>query len=246
MSDSETVPPSPNPYAPAALAAPFDRWRWLLAGVIGILGGYITLSLMNSGLIQALSGLGGYPPEITVQFVAQAVFGLAVASFAFLVAPGPLGRRLLAVLIFVVVVIVLVFILIGRINGSLRLPGPGALVVLNPYWVVLFAGGLGWLLAAGARPLAYLTLAATLVVMPLGYVFAMNNISSGIGTVVQLALALVIAVGILFASRPATSYGVATATPAAAPQTASELAPNAFVAMEEGAEADDGPRTPAA
>ena len=251
MSIPESTPVNPNPYAPAAVAtaAPFDRWRWLLAGVIGILGGYLTISSFSGGLLNVISGIAQYDLELSAQIVLQGVFALAVTAFAYLVAPGPFPRRVIAVVLFVVVAVAIVALLAARYSGGLRLPGPAFNVVLNPYWLVLLTGGLGWLIAAAARPIAYLSLLLTFIVMPLGFVFAINSISSGISTIVQLVLSLAIAIVILLVSRPAASSyesSAPVATSVAPPvTTASDLAPNAFVAMEEGAEVGDAPRPPA-
>ena len=203
MSNPESTSVSPNPYAPATVAAPFDRWRWLLAGVIGILGGYLTVSVVTSPFTFAFVQLDRYEPEQMLLFVSQAVFALSATSFAFLVAPGPFGRRVLAVVIFIVVTIVLVVVLVGRLSGAIRVPGPTLGVIINPYSVVLAAGGLAWLIAVGARPIAYFSVLLTLIVMPLNYVFALNGLASGINTTVQLVLSLAVAIVILLVSRPA-------------------------------------------
>lgn len=234
-----------RPAAGTTVAPPADRWRWLLAGVLGILGGYLTVSSVTGGLANVLAFNQDW--EIAVLLVGQAVFALAVTSFAFLVAPGTLGRRVLAVVLFVVITVLLVVFIIGRISGTLRFGGPPLLVVTNSYWIVLVAGGLGWLIAAGARPLAYLSLLLTLIVMPLGFVFTVNNITFGISSTVQLVLSLVIAAVILLVSRPAVPYAAPVAAAADSPATsAADLAPTAFVAMDEGAAIDDdAPRTPA-
>jgi hypothetical protein len=205
MSTPEPTPAAPSPYAApsVAAAAPFDRWRWLLSGVIGILGGYLTVASVSGQLTMALSGRAAFPFEVGFLLVAQAVFALAVTAFAFMLAPGKFGRRVLAVVLFVVIVVLLVAFLVARNYGGLRVPGPGFLVVTNPYWIVLLAGAVGWLIAAGSRPLAYLSLLLTFIVMPLGFVFAMNNISYGISALVQYGLCLAIAVAILIVSRPA-------------------------------------------
>lgn len=232
---------------PTTAATSPERSRWLLAGVVGILGGYLTLSSVSGGILNAIGNPGGSAPELLAQFVAQGVFALLATSFAFFVAPGPLGRRVLAVVLFIVIAIALVAFLVGRYWGDVRLPSQYFLVVLNPIWIVLFVGGLGWLLAAGARPVAYLSLLLTLIVMPLEFILSMSNVGYGLKAIIQLALSLAVAAVILIVSRPAASTNatpVATTDPAAA-SAAAELAPTAFVAMEEGSEADAAPRTPA-
>jgi hypothetical protein len=208
-----------NPYAATPRVGAFDRWRWLLAGVIGILGGYLTLSSINGPLLQTLSGFGQFDPEQSGVFIGQTVFAFAVTVFAYLVAPGTLSRRVLASVLYVVLVIAFVAFMVARLYGDLRIGGPVMSFFISTQFAVLFAGALGWLIAAGSRPIAFLTLLLTFIVMPLNTVFALNSLSSGWSQIVQLPLCLVIAVAILLASRPAT------------PRDA-----NGFVAMEEGAE----------
>jgi hypothetical protein len=186
--------------APATVPA-FDRWRWLLAGSIGIVGGYLTVIAVVSPVLSSLSR--NFDPEYLLPWIAELLFALVVTSFAFFVAPGARRRRVLAIGIFCAIVVVLVALLIGRYTGALRAPVPTFIVFLNPYWVVLVAGGLGWLIAAGSRVVAYFTLLLAIIVMPIPFVFALNNIEYGATALVQLVLSLVIAVVILLVSRPA-------------------------------------------
>jgi hypothetical protein len=152
-------------------------------------------------------------------FIAQGVFALAVTAFAYSVAPGTSARRILAIVLFVVLVIGFTAFMAARITGAIRFGGPVLNFFVSPYFAVLFAGALGWLIASGARTIAFLTLLLTFIVLPLGTIFALNNISSGWSQLVQFSLCLVIAIVVLFASRPP----VASTAPS-------------FVAMEEGAE----------
>jgi hypothetical protein len=228
-----------RPAAMSVVAAPaFDRWRWLLAGAIGIIGGYLTLGTVSGGLANVLFIDQGW--ETTVYLLLRGIFALAVTAFAFFVAPGTFGRRVLAVVLFVVISVALVAFFVGRLSGAVRIGGAPIMFVTNAFWVVLFVGGLGWLLAAGARPLAYLSLLLTFIVMPLTFAFTMNNIGYAISTTVQLVLAGAIAAVILLVSRPAVSYAAPAVAPAESPSaSAAELAPTAFVAMEEGAEINE-------
>ncbi len=239
-----TTPVAANPYLATTTTPPFDRWRWLLAGVIGILGGYLTIGAAIGGLLNALSGFGGFPPEFTALLVAQAVFAIAVTAFAYAVAPGSASRRILAIVIFALGVVGTVALMFGRIYAGLPIPGTISNFLINPFFLVLFFGALGWLLASGARPLAFVGLLLTLIVLPLNFVFLINGVGSGISTAVQYVLALVVAVVILLISRPARVAVPDTyVTPVVAPSAeAVELAPTAFVAMEEGAAVVEEPK----
>lgn len=215
MSIPESTSVSATPGAPTTAAAPFDRSRWLLVGVIGILGGYLTVKALDGSMIFALVQVDRYGPGYVLLFVSEAVFALAVTSFAFFFAPGPLVRRVLAVVLFVAVTVALAGLLVGRLSGTISVPGPTLWVLADPHWVVLAVGGLGWLIAAGARPIAYFTVLLALIVMPLGYVFALGDIAVGVSTLVQLGVSLAVAVAILFVSRPAVpEYTSVTASPA--------------------------------
>jgi hypothetical protein len=207
-----------DPYVPAPTATgAFDRWRWLLAGVIGILGGYLMLSSVSGPLLQTLSGFGRFPLEQAVVFVLQAVFALAVTAFAYIVAPGSAGRRVLAIVLYTVLVAGFVAFMAARLFGDLRIGGPVLNFMINTYFAVLFAGALCWLIAAGSRPIAYLSLLLTFVVMPLGAAFAYANLSAGWSQLVQLVLCLVIAVVVLLVSRPPMAAPVAPAAVATEP-----------------------------
>lgn len=239
-----TSPIAPNPYVVTAAEPAFDRWRWLLAGVIGILGGYLAIASAVGGLLNGLSGFGGFPPEFVALLIGQAVFAVLVTGFAYAVAPGTASRRILAIVIFSLGFVGTLALMFARIYSGLGLPGALSGVLVNPFWLVLFLGALGWLLASGARPLAFLGLLLTFIVMPLNFVFVLNGIGSGISTGVQYAAAFVIAVVILLISRPAAVVApAAIVTPVDSPSPeAVELAPTAFVAMEEGAAVVEDPK----
>jgi hypothetical protein len=188
--------PQPDPLVTPA----FDRWRRVLAGVIGIVGGYLTVSAVTSPVVYAATR--DLDHGFVLPGIAEGIFALGVTWFAFFVAPGTLRRRVLAIVIFTAVVVVLVALLVGWFTGTLATPARTFMVFANPYWVVLVGGGLGWLVAAGSRPVAYLALLLAFIVMPLQYAFAIGNIEVGASTLVQLGVSLAVAVVILIVSRP--------------------------------------------
>lgn len=214
--------PTPSPYTapsgPAVAASATDgtgRWRWLLSGVIGILGGYLTLLAISGGLLPALAGFAAPGPEYTILLVAQTVFAVVVTAFAYALAPGSVGRRWTAIAIYVVGVVLTILLALGRITGGI----PGGAVMgffLNAFWLVLLFGALGWLIACGARPLAYLGLLLTVILLPVSFGLIMNGFPSAASNGLQFALALVIAIVILILSRPARGVAVAPATAPAA------------------------------
>lgn len=197
-----------DPLVPPALAepaGPIDRRHWLLAGVIAILGGYLTIIAIGGNLIQQLLGFGGGPAELTVLFVSQLVFAVAVTVLGYFLAPGSLGMRLLASAVYAAAVVLLVASLTLRVGGGLgRALSPlffGA-TIANPFFMILLFGGLGWLLASRARGIAYLSLVLAAVVAPVGVLLALANLNGAVSSIVQLLAVGVAAVVILLVSFP--------------------------------------------
>ncbi len=189
---------------------PMDRRRVLVAGVIAILGGYLTILAIGGQLIQQLLGFGG-PVEFTVLFTAQLVFAVGVSALGFFLVPGPLRRRVVAKVVYIVGIAILVLVLVLRVGGS-----GGALLgnqfvqatISNVFFMVLLFGALAWLIAVGARPFAYLSLVLAAVIAPVGLLFVLNGVSNGISYIVQL-IAVAIAAGvILLISIPRSSVPV--------------------------------------
>lgn len=191
--------------APAEPVRPIDRRIWLLAGIIAILGGYLTIQAISGGLIQHLAGFGNGPAELTVLLFSHLVFAVAVTVLGYFLAPGSLGMRVLASAIYVAAVVLVVAVLALRISGALG-GGPGVLFVgatlANPFFVVLLFGALGWLLASRARPIAYLALLLAAAIAPVGLLFGLAGLSSVLSSIVQLVAVGVVAVVILLVSIP--------------------------------------------
>ena len=177
---------------------PIDRRRVLLAGVIAILGGYLTILAIGGQLIQQLLGFGG-PVEFTVLFAAQLVFAVGVSALGYFLVPGPLLRRVIAKIVYIVGIAILVLVLVLRVGGT-----GGALLgnqfvqatISNVFFMVLLFGALAWLIAVGARPFAYLSLVLAAVIAPVGLLFVLNGVSNGISYIVQL-IAVAIAAGVI-------------------------------------------------
>lgn len=200
MTDPLVTPPAPTRTS--------SRRHWLLAGIIAILGGYLTIVSVGGSLIQQLAGFAGGPPELTLLFVAQLVFAVAVTVLGFFLAPGSLGARLLGSVVYIVAVALLVVLLTLRVSAGLgrALSGPfiGA-TVTNPFFMILLFGALGWLIASRAKPIAYLALVLAVVIAPVGFLLAMAGASGPVSSIVQLSLVAIAAVVVLLVStmRPA-------------------------------------------
>lgn len=183
---------------------PSPSYQWLAAGVAGIAGGFIVVSLVVGQVALLLSGRSGLAAEQGVLALAQLAFGVLVVAAAYQLAPGPLALRLIATAVFVVGLVLTVTLLTLRLTGALR-GGPLSIYLVNPSGLVLLAGAAGWLLAAGARPLAYLTLLPTILVIAVPSLLVRAGLPSPLVSLATLGGALVVALLVLFAAKPSRS-----------------------------------------
>jgi hypothetical protein len=220
-------------YAEPAPVVPVDRRVWLRSGIIAILGGYLTIGSISGGLVQQLAGFMGAGPEYTVLLVGQLVFAIGVTALGYFLVPGPLGRRILGKVVYALAIVILVVVVTLRITGGLGGFGGAwsGVSIGNPYFMVLLFGGLGWLIASGAKPLGYLALIFAFLMIPITYFLLVSGIPSAIAVMIQMVVVLIGAVLILLASWPRrpigvveepallapTAYGTPETAPAAAP-----------------------------
>jgi hypothetical protein len=193
-----------TPPRPAGPPRPPQPYQWLAAGTAGIAGGYVVSSLVAGQLVFLLSGRSGRA-EQGLLISAQLIFGIGVVAAAYLLAPGRLPIRLAGLGLFVVAVVATTAVTTLRMSGAFR----GAPIspylltyVVNPTALLLVAGAVGWLLAAAARPVAYLTLLPTVVVFAVVPMLIRLDLPSPLVTSATLGLSLVIAVAVLIASKP--------------------------------------------
>lgn len=203
--------PGPSPYS--AYAAPrvaeqsqpsndHSVQAWLLAGTLGIVGGYIlTASLPQFATAIALN-MG--PAMQSPFFVAQAILGFACVTIALLNAPGRKPLRFIGLGLVVVIALIAFFVLVLRLQpgGGAVLPGPaGHLLTGIEGWLIL-SGAAAWLLASGARPLAWITLIGALLVSPLRLLLAMQGVEAMLSGLILQIFMLVVAVAVLIVSKP--------------------------------------------
>src|SRR5699024_10341151 len=126
------------------------RVRWLLAGLLGITGGFLLVSA-----IPQVATLAVYPDgtgRISLLLL-HAVFGATTVTVALLSAPGRKSARVLAAAIVLAAALLEVVLLAARLSGGLPVPGViGGLLTSTRGWLMV-AGAAAWLLASGARPL---------------------------------------------------------------------------------------------
>ncbi|QCR19839.1 hypothetical protein [Agrococcus sp. SGAir0287] len=202
-----TPPPTAQTIAlPARPGTPLEplrperrRGSLLAAGALGIVSGALLLTYVGqAGVWLAPAG----PPDVDQLIYPAAMLLLAVtgAVVACLAAPGSVVRRVLGALVMVAGAIAAM-----AYQASLYrqlVPFDAQLSwVITPLTVLLGFGVLGWLLASGARALAFLVLLLT----PLPAVAETGARLAGIGGGLVFALigplALVIAVLALVVSR---------------------------------------------
>ncbi|HIY65202.1 MAG TPA: hypothetical protein H9830_02865 [Candidatus Agrococcus pullicola] len=199
--DSTLHQPAPRPATRSASPAGSNR-VWLLAGILGIVGGYVLWSSLPQLGTRFISG-GVFLNE-GLLYMTQILLGLACVVVAMLNAPGSLPRRLIAVVIVIVIAALAFFLFLMRLQSGLGpvFRGPvGGLLTSLEGWLVL-SGAAGWLLAAGARPLAWLSLVGVLLVAPLRLLLQWQGFDVAITTVVLQALMLIAALAVLLASKP--------------------------------------------
>ncbi len=188
--------PAPLPAAPGRR----DTARWAAAGLLGIVGGFVVLSGgVGSQLPISLAGFGGMPLSVVVLQLLQVLFGVAAVVAAYLLAPGRIGMRVVAGVVFVIAAVLSIVFASIRLTGSVD-PFMSS-VLLNATALLVFWGAVGWLLACGARPIAYLSLLAPLVLLlPIAMWLSMAGVEGAIITLVLQVIALVTSVVVLLAS----------------------------------------------
>ena len=199
-------------------AAPAGRvrpGRNLASAIAVFLGGYLLLagfsgflSQTSMSLFAGLSGRGGpeYPVSIMVLAVLQFLFALIVVVVGLFLGDGPTTGKLLGATV-IVVGSILTFVVLGLwINGLVSFPGgqagiPFRAVFANTWFAIVLFGGIAWLLARGAR-LGWLSLLATLILIPVPTAMVFANAESGVVQIVMYLLSGIAGAAIILAGRP--------------------------------------------
>lgn len=203
-----TVTPAPvaladPPFPQAEVDAPIpaarrDWWaRWAATGLLGLVGGYVVFSSdFAYQLGMTFLPVPQSPPIVATSTMAL-LFGFSAVTAAFLLAPGPIARRIVGAVVFVIVSGFALFLLIARM-------APAGVIV--PAWfsvgaLPVLAGAIGWLLASGARPAAWFSLIAPLLLfLPINFWLTMARANGDVVTFVFDALALTVGLVVLGAS----------------------------------------------
>lgn len=183
------MPATPgSPLEPLRPGRGIDRRHWLLAGLLGIVGG----ALLLDGVLRAASFFTNsqLPIEAFLTPVGGGLLGLVGIAVAFSLAPGGGARRVLGVLVVLLGVGAALGFGVALFTGGLRMPTELRWVV-SPQSLLVGAGIVGWLLAAGARWWAFLVvlLAPAVAAVSMGLALAGSSLAGLASSVVALVLA---------------------------------------------------------
>lgn len=194
-------------YATTTPDAAGSRARLLLSGVTIFLGVYLMLlSLVASSVVFALTGMMGTGPEEVVFLASGLVFAGLVVIAGILFAPAPSGTRVIAVVAFAVIAIIHVALTLVRMTtpfGDVET----SVTIGNSYFMIMLAGGIAWLLVAGAR-MGWLALLPVGLLIPVPFVMFMSDFDFAWVRLVMFTLCLIIGIVLLLAglvrrARPA-------------------------------------------
>lgn len=203
------TPASPPPGVPAPATPERGDWRtrWLASGLLGISGGFVVFSSSLPNQLAMATVRGYVDPMPMLLLGCQMVFGIAMVVAAYLLAPGRVGMGLLGAVIFIVGIVAQFLFVVIRLTPG----GP----VLPPWLgypavgITVLAGAIGWLVASGARPVSWLSLISSLLMVgPVGFGLTLAGADGTLATLAVQVGALVAALIVLGASavgrRPAT------------------------------------------
>ncbi len=183
------MPATPgSPLEPLRTGRRLDRRHWLLAGLLGIVGGV----LLFDGVLRSASGTTSQLPlEAVLLFAGGGLLGLVAVVVAFALAPGGAGRRILGIVVLVVGAGLALGFGLLLFGGPVRIP-PEIRWVVTPQSLLVGTGILGWLLASGARWWAFLVLllAPAVATVAMALLVQGSSLSNVAPQAVALALAL--------------------------------------------------------
>lgn len=174
--------------------------RYGAAVVALLLGGYLLVVSNVSQLAIGLAGIGGYPPEQTALFLMQYLFAIAVIVFGLAVAPGALGRRVIAVVVVLVLILIWTLIFTARLTGSVPLPYASGFITA-PSFIVALALPAGWLIVRERPGVSYLLLVASVLAGLVPFLFVLAAAPAAVIQWTLAPLALLTGVGIAWAAR---------------------------------------------
>jgi hypothetical protein len=165
-----------------------------------VLGGYLLVVSNVSQLAIGLAGLATYPPEQTALFFLQYLFTVAVIVFGLAVAPGALGRRVIAVVVVLVLILIWTVIFTARLTGSVPLPYASGFIT-SPSFIVALALPAGWLIVRERPGVTFLFLLASVFAGLVPFLFVLAAAPAAMVQFTVAPIALIVGAGIAWAAR---------------------------------------------
>lgn len=174
------------------------RARWLVAGLLGIFGGW---AVVNTQFVTVLLPYGNPEFDEKLAVWLRIAFALLAVVAAMIFAPGPVPLRIVAVAVVVAGLAIALTAQAGILTGWLDL-GPVVRWFFSAQPFFLLLGSLAWLIACRARWWAYFGLLLTLPAFAVTPILITASVSSSIGMIVLDVVSLVAATVVLLLSRP--------------------------------------------
>lgn len=208
-----TTPPVPAPdvYAPTgAFVEPTRRYtysprvtyegRYGASVVALVLGGYLLVNTNLSQLALGISGLASFEPAQTAIFFLQYAFAVVVVLFGLAVAPGAIGRRVIAVVVVLVLIVLWTVIFSARLTGTVPLPYASGYIAA-PSFIAALAIPAGWLIVRERPGVTYLFLILSILAGLLPFLVVLASADVIINQLIIAPVALVVGVGIAWLAR---------------------------------------------
>lgn len=178
-----------------------DRRSWLLAGLLGITGGAIVLSIVPGPLMVLLRDPALYAMDLLGQ-LALLAFAIVMIVLAYALAPGGVARSIVGILVLVAAIGGAIAFQHAIFYGS-GVPGGRELrAVVSGSSILVLGGVLGWLLASGARWWGFLAVLLTPLVAVSQWILVLQGVPSGVSNLVTQGVALLVALVALLLSIP--------------------------------------------
>jgi hypothetical protein len=174
--------------------------RYAASLVALVLGGYLLLSSNLAPLALGLSRVSSFPLEQTVLLLLQYLFAIAVVVFGLAVAPGAVGRRVIAAVVVLVLVLVWTLLFSARLSGSVPLPFATGFITA-PAFLVSLALPAGWLIVRERPGVSYALLLVSLVGGLVPFLLTLGAAPSAFIQWVGNPLTLVLGVGTAWGAR---------------------------------------------
>lgn len=203
MTETQATPDA----APAPAPPTASPGRVLLTAAAVLAGSLLLLWSIVGPFIMAWAAIVPgltFVPQVGTEAVPTVLLlwgaGVALVVAGLLATRGPLAGRIAGAVVVVLGAVAVPVIMMMRTFGDLRLDPTATMVLGNPWALIVFAVGVGWLLARGAR-LGWLTLLAVVPLVPTPLQLVLAGSGYAVLQAVLWPLAVVALVVILLLGR---------------------------------------------